>query len=429
VTSRAKEAKACVAVKEKLPETLSRDGLKSSPLARTSQRYVIWPIGKFSLYPGNPRLHDDKIDKLAAAIKQFGFRVPVLVRSDGEVIDGAFRIKAAMRLGMKEIPALIVDGMSERQVKAFRLSVNRMAEEAEWDADALIKELEALRNGDDFDKLAELTAFDPVEIRDFLEAPEPDAEEPEEEGPVDILAAAGDDSEYLEGESPIVSYRDDVIFPGSGTMGLPEIRSDLLLEGPPPNTWIPGGKVKPPFMFCYNKDSNSGIDWKKTVVCFYTADKQFERVWTHTSQVVTRFKNLGIKGIVSPNFSVFIGWPKALRAYNIYRSRWFARYAQDAGFPVVVDICAGTALDLDYLLDGLPKRCPMSMELQSRYTIDEHANVVRVIKAVLDFKPRSLWIYAPQDRLEQFPMLRQKKVPVSFITPRMVKRREEVDHA
>jgi ParB-like chromosome segregation protein Spo0J len=72
-------------------------------------------------YPRNPRKNDHVVDRMVASIREFGFRVPVLARSSGEVIDGHLRLKAAEKLGIAEVPVILCDDWSDAQVKAFRL--------------------------------------------------------------------------------------------------------------------------------------------------------------------------------------------------------------------------------------------------------------------------------------------------------------------
>jgi DNA modification methylase len=102
------------------------------------------PLEKLIAYAGNPRRNDHAVEAVAAAIKRFGFRVPVLAKSDGSLIDGHLRIKAAKRLGMTEVPVVLCDDLSEAEIKALRISINRMAELAEWDEELLMAELEGL---------------------------------------------------------------------------------------------------------------------------------------------------------------------------------------------------------------------------------------------------------------------------------------------
>jgi DNA modification methylase len=101
-------------------------------------------VSSLIAYAGNPRKNDHAVEAVAAAIKRFGFRVPVLAKSDGSLIDGHLRVKAAKHLGMEEVPAVLCDDLSEADIKALRISINRMAELAEWDAELLNAELEGL---------------------------------------------------------------------------------------------------------------------------------------------------------------------------------------------------------------------------------------------------------------------------------------------
>lgn len=115
----------------------------------------MWPIGQLSSYENNPRINDHAVPKLAEAIRAYGFRVPVLVRPDGELIDGHLRVKAAAEVGLEELPVVVVDDMGEEAIRAFRISINRMAELAEWDLELLRFEVEALRGlGEDIELLS-----------------------------------------------------------------------------------------------------------------------------------------------------------------------------------------------------------------------------------------------------------------------------------
>lgn len=120
-----------------------------------------WEIDRLIPYARNPRKNDHAVDKIASAIREFGFKVPIIARSNGDVVDGHLRIKAAQKLGIKTVPVLLADDLTDAQVKAFRLSVNKMAELAEWDNELLGLELAELEEMD-FD--IELTGFDDIEL-------------------------------------------------------------------------------------------------------------------------------------------------------------------------------------------------------------------------------------------------------------------------
>src|SRR5947208_11963662 len=108
----------------------------------------IWPIDKLVLYAHNPRKNDAAVDRMCGSIREFGFKIPCLVRSDGEVIDGHLRLKAARKLAITEIPVILCDEWTLAQVKAFRLMVNRSATWADWDEEMLRIELLDLQTAD-----------------------------------------------------------------------------------------------------------------------------------------------------------------------------------------------------------------------------------------------------------------------------------------
>ena len=133
-----------------------------------SLQFEVWKIDRCIDYARNPRKNDHAVDKVAAAIREFGFRVPIVAKSDGTVVDGHLRLKAAKKLGLDEVPVILADDMSEAQIKAFRLSVNKVAELAEWDIGLLKLEIFDLKEMD-FD--LSLTGFDDDELANFLAEP------------------------------------------------------------------------------------------------------------------------------------------------------------------------------------------------------------------------------------------------------------------
>ena len=129
--------------------------------ATVAQQIDQWPIDRLVFYARNPRKNDAAVDRMCGSIREFGFKIPVLARSDGEVVDGHLRLKAARNLGMTEIPVLLCDEWTPQQVKAFRLMVNRSGTWADWDEELLSLELQEL-SAADFDLT--LTGFDLGEI-------------------------------------------------------------------------------------------------------------------------------------------------------------------------------------------------------------------------------------------------------------------------
>ncbi len=131
----------------------------------TELKLETWPISRLVPYARNPRKNDHAIDQMASAIRDFGFRIPIIAKSTGEICDGHLRYKAAQHLGLEDVPVILADDLTETQIKAFRILVNRSATWAEWDDDLLRLELEDLMQAD-FD-LA-LTGFDADELLEIM---------------------------------------------------------------------------------------------------------------------------------------------------------------------------------------------------------------------------------------------------------------------
>lgn len=140
-------------------------------------------------YARNPRKNDGAVDKVAASIKEFGWRSPIVVDEEMVILAGHTRYKAAKKLGLTEAPVHIAEGLTEAQKKAYRIADNRVAEEAEWDLEMLKLEFEDL---DPSEYLS--TGFDEDFLKDLL-AETSEAEVDEEnlpEPPEDPITKPGD---------------------------------------------------------------------------------------------------------------------------------------------------------------------------------------------------------------------------------------------
>ena len=92
-------------------------------------------------YENNPRNNDGAVDYVANSIKEFGFKVPVVVDKDNVVVAGHTRLKACEKLGITEVPCIVADDLTEDQIKAFRIADNKVSEYATWDEEKLSQEL------------------------------------------------------------------------------------------------------------------------------------------------------------------------------------------------------------------------------------------------------------------------------------------------
>ena len=99
-------------------------------------------LNDIKVYENNPRNNDEAVDYVAESIKEFGFKVPIVIDKDNVIIAGHTRYKASQKLGLEKVPCIIADDLNEEQVKAFRLADNKVGEIAKWDFELLNTELE-----------------------------------------------------------------------------------------------------------------------------------------------------------------------------------------------------------------------------------------------------------------------------------------------
>ena len=95
-------------------------------------------------YEKNPRNNDNAVDTVANSIKEFGFKVPIVIDKDNVIVCGHTRYKASKKLGLDVVPCVVADDLTEEQIKAYRLADNKVSELAEWDIDLLGEELDGI---------------------------------------------------------------------------------------------------------------------------------------------------------------------------------------------------------------------------------------------------------------------------------------------
>jgi DNA modification methylase len=130
---------------------------------------TLWPLDRIQPYANNLRHNDQAVDAVARSIEQFGFRQPIVVDEQDIIIVGDTRYKAALKLGLVEVPVHVATGLTPAQAKAYRIADNKTAQLATWDDDALLKELLELEK---LDFVLDLTGFSAEELNELM-APEP----------------------------------------------------------------------------------------------------------------------------------------------------------------------------------------------------------------------------------------------------------------
>jgi len=192
------------------------------------------PIEAIKPYPGNPRVNDDAVDAVAASLKEFGFRQPIVVDEGGVIIVGHTRWKAAKKLGLAKVPVHVATDLPPEKVKAYRIADNQTATLAEWDFELLPIELKDLQQaeydlsllGFDEDELAHLLDGDLAEgLTDPDSVPEPPDDPITQRGDIWVLG----DHRLMCGDSGSVEHLDRLL-DGNGI--------DLVSMDPPYNVKV-----------------------------------------------------------------------------------------------------------------------------------------------------------------------------------------------
>lgn len=135
------------------------------------------PIGQIKPYEHNPRNNDAAVEPVAASIREFGFRQPIVVDAKNVIICGHTRYRAAKRLGLETVPVLIASDLSPEKVKAYRLADNKTAEAAEWLPDELAAELGDLQSALDMAQFGFDLPLSPDDFGDEFDLPDGDKPE------------------------------------------------------------------------------------------------------------------------------------------------------------------------------------------------------------------------------------------------------------
>ncbi|MBN9517670.1 ParB N-terminal domain-containing protein [bacterium] len=197
----------------------------------------MWPVGRLKPYPGNPRHNDAGVDAVAASLKAFGFRQPCVVDEQDVIVVGHTRYKAALKLGLVEIPVHVARGLTPEQARAYRIADNQTATLSAWDDGLLAQELAALQAAE-FDLALTGFAEDDLLAR-LADQPAAVAGDPDEvpEPPADPVTRPGD----------LWSVGRHRLLCGDATRAADVARvlgggpADVLLTDPPYNVAYEGG--------------------------------------------------------------------------------------------------------------------------------------------------------------------------------------------
>lgn len=276
------------------------------------------PLQSLHPYDKNPRNNAAAVPYVANSIKEFGFKVPIIIDKDDVIVCGHTRAEAAKRLGLSELPCVVADDLTPDQIQAFRLADNKVSEMAQWDEDLLADELDDLDDWD-MDDFGFLDDDDDEEIFDEEELSEPEPKE----------------NERLRTDR---AYNLDLIdrYGLAGKYEMPIIENDHFI---------------PDKLISFNYALSSKPD--HVGVHFFIDDYQFERVWNDPEAYVEPLYKFDC--VFSPDFSLYTDMPLAMKIWNVYRSRLVGNFYQQMGLKVIPTISWCEPATFEFCFDGIPR--------------------------------------------------------------------------
>ena len=271
--------------------------------------------GDLTPYENNPRINAGAVDEVANSIKEFGFQQPIVVDKNLVVIVGHTRLKAAKKLGLKVVPVTIAD-LTEEQANAYRLADNKVGETAEWDLDRL---------GEELDKILDIDMTDFGFELDF-------DEEEKEEDPRDPSC-----------QHNVFENQELAQFPHVGFYGIPVMQP----------TDTTGDK------FLRFMDYNETKDHGGYIAHFFYDDYKFISAWREPDKYLAKLRQF--RAVISPDFSLYTDFPRALQILSCYRRQWCGAYWQSQGIDVIPDVVWGDKKSFKYCFDGIPKNSTVAV--------------------------------------------------------------------
>lgn len=265
-------------------------------------------------YKGNAKEHPIKqIEQIKASIDEFGFLDPIGVWHD-TIVEGHGRYLAAVDMGLEQVPIIRLDDLTDEQRRAYTLVHNKLTMNSGFDIDMLNEELENI-----FD--INMEQFD-------LEIVLPDFDDAEEED---------EDTRDPSCQHNVFENQEVMQFPITNKYGLPDMTP----------TETTGDK------FLRFMDWKEADDLSEYIAHFYYDDYKFMSAWREPDKYIERLRQF--KAVVSPDFSLYTDFPRALQILSCYRRQWCGAYWQYLGLDVIPDVVWGERDSFDFCFDGIPK--------------------------------------------------------------------------
>jgi hypothetical protein len=333
--------------------------------------------------PLNWRLHPDTQKKvMRSTLTELGWVQSVIVnKRTGRMIDGHMRVELAVEEKEKFVPVVYVD-LSEEEERAVLASLDPLGDMATTNEQVLRKILEDTETVD-------VESLFPAIAKEKEAETYSDAE-------LDPAALAEEVDETIT-EAPIAEFSEHAVFSSSNEWGIPDLLDDMFSDAWPEEVYA---GIAPPkdAKKCLFLDDRLPGDYAVSdggILCYYVWDKHFEDIWRDAVASVQHHVDRNFGAVVMPDFSLWRDDPFASQLWNVYRSRWMARYWQEAGLKVIPNLQTGTPSVYPWAIHTLPKKCPV-LAVQCRGTSDDLGKklfLACVREAVKVVRPERMFIY------------------------------------
>lgn len=318
-------------------------------------------INSIKEYKRNAKKHPrEQIEQIKESIKAFGMDDPIGIWHD-EVVEGHGRLLACKELGFEEVPVIRLDHLTDEERKAYTLAHNKLTMNSDFDIDLLNEEL---------------ATFETIDMEKFGFELDEAIEE------LGKLIDGEDDEEVEEKENERErtnrAYNLELFNPFmcDGKWQMPIIENDHFI---------------PEDLMGFNYAKSSEV--KNVGIHFYLDDYQFERIWNAPEDYVEVLEQYDC--ILSPDFSLYMDMPMAMKLWNIYRSRLVGQYYQQQGIKVIPTISWAEKETFEFCFDGIPEGSIVSISTIGVKRDKEALKIWREgVDAMIEkIKPKTILVY------------------------------------
>jgi hypothetical protein len=320
---------------------------------RDNVEIVMKKVSELTPYDKNAKKHDAaQVDNVANSIKRFGWQQPIVIDDNGVVVIGHCRLMAAKKLGLSHVPVTVASGLTDLELRELRIADNK-TNESPWDFALLDEDTsELLFEGFDFDY-------------GFEDEPEEEAEqEPEKKENARLQTDYAYNLPFVDLDRTEGRYQ------------MPIIKAE---------SHIPDSLIG--FNYALSSDDkNAGIH-------FYVDDYQFERIWTSPERYIEVLRPYDC--VLTPDFSLYMDMPYAMKIWNVFRSRLIGQMCQDAGLAVIPTVSWAERETFDFCFDGLPGKAVLSISTIGVKNSPEAMQIWRdgVAELIRRKQPKTLLVY------------------------------------